>query len=208
MRQDHDPVVALALLQVGLEPAQLLLADAGGAIRHVVERDEVHALVIEGVMRRPEELLVGRPVIERGVVLAGHEAHIGIFQPARQVAEFRQPAAALAGIVGGVGQVAREHHEVRLRLEGVDRRDRLRQGAGGIRIDGGALESPVGVGELDEEELVLAGAVRAGAARQPRGEHDAAQAGELDEVSAVHAMQDRRERVFIPGEGAGVAYCS
>ena len=45
-------------------------------VGHVVDDDEVHALVVEGVVRLAEELLERLAVVERRVVLARHEAHV------------------------------------------------------------------------------------------------------------------------------------
>src|SRR5204863_501262 len=60
-------------LEIRRQPVELSVADHGGGVRDVVEHREVHPLVIEGVVRAPEELLVGLAGVERGVVLAGHE---------------------------------------------------------------------------------------------------------------------------------------
>src|SRR5919204_413686 len=69
----------------------------------------MHALVVEAVVRRPEELLEGRARIERRVVLAGHEANLAGFEAADQLAELRETPAPLARIVGGVAiRAARE----------------------------------------------------------------------------------------------------
>ena len=73
VREHHDARVALLLAEIVREPGQLLIADARRGVGDVIERDEVHALVIEGVVRRAEELLIGGARVERGVMLAGHQ---------------------------------------------------------------------------------------------------------------------------------------
>ena len=67
---------ALRCFEVGGEPGELLVAQLGGRIGDVVEGDEVHALVVERVVGGAEELLEGLALVERGVVLARHEAHV------------------------------------------------------------------------------------------------------------------------------------
>src|SRR5579883_951161 len=76
MGEHHDAVVRLALLEVGREPGELLVAQLRRRIGDVVEGDEVHALVVEGPVRVPEELLERLTLVERGVVLAREEAHV------------------------------------------------------------------------------------------------------------------------------------
>src|SRR6202008_4090399 len=76
MREYDDARVFRLALEVGLEPGELLVSDRGAGIGYIVDRDEVHALVIEGPVRLAEEILERSPFIERGVVLAGHELDV------------------------------------------------------------------------------------------------------------------------------------
>src|SRR5205823_4475840 len=55
--EDHDAVVGLVLLEVRRQPGELLVAELRLRIGDVVERDEVHALVVEGPVGRAKELL-------------------------------------------------------------------------------------------------------------------------------------------------------
>ena len=62
---EHDDVRVLRLLfEVGREPLQLLVADQRARIGYVVQGDEVHALVVEGVVGLAKELLVGLAAVE------------------------------------------------------------------------------------------------------------------------------------------------
>lgn len=74
MRQHDDAVVGFALLEIGRQPGELCVAQPGARIGNIVEHDEMHALVVERVMRRAEEFPVGLAGVERGIVLARHEA--------------------------------------------------------------------------------------------------------------------------------------
>jgi hypothetical protein len=76
VRQHHDAVVGLALLEIGRQPGELLVAELGARIGNIVEYDEMHALVVERVVQGAEELLIGLALVERGIVLARHEAHV------------------------------------------------------------------------------------------------------------------------------------
>ena len=82
-------------------------------------------------------------------------------------------------------EVSREHDEVGLDPQIVDRRDRLVQRAAGVGIHGRSLEPPVRIRELDEVEVFLRRAAGCGAAREPGDEHRAAQTGELQEIPAI-----------------------
>src|SRR5919204_4948858 len=111
----------------------------------------MHALVVEAVVRRPEELLERRASIERGVVFAGHEANLPGFEAADQLAELRETPAPLVRIVGGVREIAGEDDEVRLWLERVYRGDGLRQRAGGVGIRRGH-GTPKGIPTIYEKK--------------------------------------------------------
>ena len=91
-------------------------------------------------------------------------------------------------IVGRVREVAREDHEVGLLVEGVDGGHRLLEGAGRIRVDLGIAETPVCVRQLNEMEFAGGRAGQTRPARQGGGEHDAAEARQLEEVPPVNAV--------------------
>ncbi len=179
VRQHDDRLRLVELLEVGGQPGELRLAEAAGRIRDVVERDEVHALVVEGVVRLAEELLVGLALVERGVMLAGDEAHGLDLELLDDVAELGEALAALLRVVGRVGQIAGEDDEVGLLRQRVDPGDRLLQRAAGVGVGLVALEPPMAVGQLDEMEILLdPGGLGAFADPEARGEHHAAKPGE------------------------------
>src|SRR6266550_3402157 len=65
---EHDDRRFLVVLpEVGAEPLDLVVAQLAGRVGDVVDHDEVHALVIERVMRLAEELLERLGPIERGI---------------------------------------------------------------------------------------------------------------------------------------------
>jgi len=60
VREQDDARVLRLAVNIGGKPRDLLGADAAGRVRHVIERDEMHALVIERVVGLAEALLEGR----------------------------------------------------------------------------------------------------------------------------------------------------
>jgi hypothetical protein len=188
------------LREIGLHPGQLLVADARARVRHVVDRDEVHALVVERIVGFAEEFLVRGAAVQGRIVFARHEAHLLDLQGRDDVAELRHPAAPLDGIVGGVREVAGEDDEFRLLRQRVDAGDRLPQRVGGVRIRG-TREAPVGVRQLHEEEvLVGGGGRRAGggcASDQARRVHGAPSEGKQFQQSRRFVMS------FLQGGGGG-----
>src|SRR4029077_7750810 len=108
MREPDDGRVLVELLEAGAEPLKLLAPDTPLGIGHVVEHDEVHALVIERVMRLAEELLERLTLVERRVVFAG-EIVVRLHLELRdRVAHVRQTLSTLLWIVGGVREIPRE----------------------------------------------------------------------------------------------------
>ncbi len=182
--QDDDRRAALLLLQVRGEPRQLLVADQGARVGDVVQRDEMHAFVVEAVVGGAEELLERLAIVEGSVVLPRHEAHGLDLELAHDGLEFRHALPALHRVVGRVREIAGEHDEVGLIVEGVHRGHGLLQSALGVWI-GGPFEAPVRVRELQEVELVLIRAERD--AGQGGGEHHAhaAEARQLEKVPPV-----------------------
>ena len=151
----------------------------------------MHAFVIEGVVGGAKELLERLAVVERRVVLPGHEAHGLDLELAHDGLEFRHALPALHRVVGGVREIAGEHDEVRLVVEVVHRPHDLLQGALGVRI-GRPFEAPMRVRQLQEVELVLVCTQRH--AGQGGGEHHAhaAEAGQLEKVPPVDFMRHFR----------------
>src|SRR5260370_33353781 len=156
----------------------------------------MHSLVVEAVIAHTEERLVHGAVFERGIVFAGDEPHVLDLEIGDDGLELRHAALALLVVGGGMGEVAGEHNEVRLLREPVHRGDRALQG--GLRLGvGRPLESPVGVGHLDEEEVLPCGQGTA-PATEAGGEDDAAEAGQPEEVLAI----DRGSHLIASMRGA------
>ena len=133
MRQRHDGRLAFQLLEVCLQPFELRFADDRLRIGDVVKGDEMHALVIEGVVKISKEFLVGFTTVKRSV--SRHKPHSLDPQLADNFAELSHPFAPLFGIIRGMRQVAGEDYEIRLFVEAVDRGDRLLQSTLRIRVD-------------------------------------------------------------------------
>jgi hypothetical protein len=72
------------------DPLQLLVAYQRARIGNVVQRVEMHARVVEGVVGLTEELPVGLVPAERSVVLAGHEADVLDLELADDFLELRK----------------------------------------------------------------------------------------------------------------------
>jgi hypothetical protein len=116
----------------------------------------MHALVVEGVVRGAEELLVGLALVERRVVLARHEPHVLHGERRDDLLEALQAGAALLAVVRGVGEVAGEDDEIRFGGEPVHGRHRFLERVLGVGVCG-ALVAPMGVGELHEVEVAALG---------------------------------------------------
>src|SRR5262245_17467856 len=166
--------------EVRTDPGDLLVADDRLRVGDVVEHQEVDALVVERAAQGAEQLLVGLAAVQRGVVLAGQELQVEPPQSADDLLELPHPLAPLVVVVRRVREVAREDDEVGFERRLVDRpHDPLQRGRG-LGVHGGVAEAPVGVGELEEEEVLVRGrAVPAllcarSAAAQARGEDDTA----------------------------------
>src|SRR4030095_7024164 len=154
MRERHDGRVAFQLLEVRLQPLELRFADDRLRIRDVVKGDEMHALVIEGVVKISKEFLVGFTTVKRSVMLSRHKPHSPGPEIADYFAELSHPCAPLFGIIRGMRQVAGEDYEIRLFVEAVDRGDRLLQSTLLIRVDLGTVKAQMSVGQLDKVEIL------------------------------------------------------
>ena len=141
-------------------------------------------------MRRTEKLLERLAVIERCVVLTGHEFHVSHLERARDIAEFGHALSALFRVVRRMREVARKHDEVGGLPQTVDRRDRLFERSLGVGILRGALEAPVRVRQLHEIKIIpgrgCCRSVRVGA-RHP---YSASEARELQELPPVEFTHD------------------
>src|SRR5476649_718505 len=192
--QHDDAVVGLALLEVGGQPRELLVAQLGARVGDVVERDEVHALVVERVVRRAKELLEGGALVERGVVLAGQEAHVLDVEGGDDFLEALHARAALGAVLGRVGQVTGEDDEVGLLRQAVHRDDGLFEGVLGVGI-GRALVAPMGVRDLDEMEVAGRLGRRLVGREQACSECDSSHAGELEKVATVDRFHMNLQRI-------------
>ncbi len=188
MGKYDDALVVLAFGKILRQPLQLFIAQIGSWIGDVVKRDEVHALVVEGVVGWAEELLEGGAVVERRIVLAWHEMDVLYLQILDDVAKLAHALASLRRIVGGMGQVTGENDELRLIVKRVDLGHRLAQRALSIRIDGRPLKAPVRIRELDEIELVgirIAIVLGSRESGQAGGKYHTAQTGQAHELPAI-----------------------
>jgi hypothetical protein len=137
--------------QVLSQPGQAGRAHLGPRPRDVVDGDEVHPLVIEGVAGLPEELAEERAAVEAGVVLSGDHVALHDLEAPGDLLELAHARRRFAGGLAVVGEIAGEEDEVGPRGERVDHRHRPLEGgrAGGV---GRSREADVGVGELHEGE--------------------------------------------------------
>ena len=180
VRQHDDRRILVVLGKIGTKPLKLCIADLRTRIRDVVHCDEMHSLVIEREIGRPEEFLEGSATVERRVMLARKKTHVLDLELADDRPELGQAPAPLCGIVGGVGEVSREYDEFRLLFKGIDGRDRLFECVGGIRIRG-PLIAPVGVRQLHEIQRVRPCAAPA---RHFRGDGPPRQCGKKHRAAA------------------------
>src|SRR5215510_13339314 len=149
----------------------------------------MNALVIEGVMKIAEELLVGVSTIQRRVMFPRHEPHCFCFQLTDDVTEFSHAVSADVPIVGGLSEIACEHDKIRLLLKTVHGSHGLFQGPLRIRIDIRSVKTPVGIGQLDKiEGLALHLWSDAGANRGTGSEHSGAEARKLQKVTPSHGL--------------------
>ena len=154
VREHDDARVARLFRQVVGQPLALRLAHHPGRIGHVVEHDGVQALVIERVVRGPEQLAECLARVQAGIVLARHQVYRTRTQRRDDVAYLRHAAAALGRVVGGMRQVAREHDEIGLARQCVDGRHGLGQRAARVRIRR-PFEPPVRIGQLHEHKVLV-----------------------------------------------------
>ena len=118
-------------------------------------------------MSRSEEFLKRLTVVERSIVLSGHEANILDLELARDFAELRKALPPLLRIVGRVRKIAGKYDEIGLIGEAVYGGDRFFQRPFGIGI-GRSLKSPVRIGELHKIEVIGCLSVFAGCLLLPQ----------------------------------------
>ena len=87
---------------------------SGLSARHVIERDEVDALVIERVIAVAEVLPVQNAAVERGVVFARDRVDGARLESARDRLEQLHALRVRVAIVGVVSQIAGKEYEIRL----------------------------------------------------------------------------------------------
>src|SRR5215475_3246604 len=122
-------------------------------------------------------------------MLSCHKAHSLDLELTGDLPELGHPLSSHFRIVRGMSQVTGEDDEVGLFFEAIDRRDGLLQRALRVRVDFRPVKAPVGIGKLDEikflracsliSDRMIAPALSEDARAQPRSEHYAAYAGEL-----------------------------
>src|SRR5262245_62766220 len=191
----HNGRVALQLPEVRLQPFELRFADDSFRVRDIIQRYEMHALVIEGVMKIAEKFLIGFATVERSVMLSGHKAHGLDLELTGDLPELRHPLSSNFRIVRGVSQVAGEDDEVGLFFEDIDSNDGFLQCASRFRVDFRTVKAPVGIGKVDEikflsgcsinSDRLIAPAPSEDARAQPGSEYYAAYAGELQKIASI-----------------------
>ena len=125
-------------------------------------------LVVERPVRLAERLSKGVAAIAACVVLAGQKANVFHFQRGRYFAKARHTVMSLGRVVCLVRQITREDDEVRHEIDGVDRRHRVLEGHVGVRVRR-PFEAPMGIRELEEEEVFPRGCERTRRAGGSRG---------------------------------------
>jgi len=113
VRQHDDPAFLVAILQVGAEPLELLVTKGGVWIRHVVQDDEVHPLVVKGVVGLAESLLVSLSFVQGCVVFAGQKLDVLDLEFSDYLAELLHTPPPRCVVVGCVRQVASETRQSR-----------------------------------------------------------------------------------------------
>src|SRR5215468_5660938 len=156
----------------------------------------MNALVVEGVTRVAEELLISLAAIQRRVVLAGHKMHGLDSELTDDLLELGHPCSPQFRIISGVGQVSGEDYEVRLLIEAVDRCDGFPQRALRVRVDLRPIKAPMGIRNLDEIKILPGGfwadgvfpgiLLPEGVEVQSRSEHDTAQSRELQKIPTIN----------------------
>src|SRR4029077_3251463 len=94
----------------------------------------MYALVVERVMGGAEELLEGLALVERGVVLARHEADVLDAERAHDLTEALGARAPLIAVFGRMGEVTGEDDEVGLLGKAIHGRHGLLQRVLGIGV--------------------------------------------------------------------------
>ena len=192
VREHHDRLIGPLFGQIGLQPLDLFGPEDRCRVGGIVERDEVHALVIESLVQLPvDHLQIGFGTIERGVVFTVHITHRHVETPGH-IEKLAQTLAAHFGVVGGLRQVTGEHHEIRLLFEGIHRSQRFGKRASRIRVHFWIAVAPVDIGQLHKAEIRPT-ASHTRATRQRGGEHQAAaHTRHFDEIppAAVFVVHD------------------
>jgi hypothetical protein len=140
--------------EILLEPCDLLGADVGPRQRDVVERDEVHAAVVEGIVRLAEGVPEELAAVQARVVLAGNGLDVRDLQAAGDLLKEPHAIRVFSRVLAVVRQVAGEQDEIRTLGQAVDHVHRLLERLRAERV-GRAREAHVRVGELNEGEWGL-----------------------------------------------------
>src|SRR5450631_56973 len=140
MREDDDRLRLVVPGQIGVHPLQLVFADQSIGIRDVVERNKMHALMIEAVVARSEHVSVHLAVVETGVVLARNEAHVLDLEAGDNGLEFRHSLVTYLVVGRSMGEVARPDDDIGLAFECVYRGNGAFEGVLGLGV-GRSFES-------------------------------------------------------------------
>jgi len=85
----------------------------------------MHTFVIECVVRRAEERLIGFAVVEGSIVLTRHEPHGLGLKILYDLLKLAHTLTTLYRVIGRVRKIASKHDEVGLVVEAVDRSHRF-----------------------------------------------------------------------------------
>src|SRR3981081_1287820 len=146
--------------QIRFQPSQLFGADLRFGTGNVVERDEVHAAMVERVMTVAEEFAVEGAAVKTRVVFTGDVLNQGHVQLFRNLLKLLHALHVDISVFGVMCKIAGEENEVRPLGQRIDHVDGALEGlcAQWVRR---AIESNVGVTELHERKRSCSFAVAA-----------------------------------------------
>jgi hypothetical protein len=112
-------------------------------------------LVVEAIVEVAEELAVRFSAVQRGVMLAGQKENILVFQARDDVPKLGHATSTLLGVICRMRQVPGKYNKIRLRVERIHNVHCFAKRSLGIGVEFCIVETPMGVRELDEKELIL-----------------------------------------------------
>ena len=117
VREDDNRLGAVERLQIAGEPGELVFSHHSLRVRHVIQCHKMDALVVEALVRNAKVLLESGTLVRRGIMLARQEDRAQPRQWLDKLLELSHALATLGSVIGLMGQVSGEHHEVRCLAE-------------------------------------------------------------------------------------------